>query len=142
MDEPEVIKIFSGNDIILARMRVREMARLKGFDSMGQACISLATSSLAYALGLDRSCQGQIAIDCFRDQGCTGIRVICTKTKATGDDLSSGTFAETRRMVDELKVEMLPSDEVRVIVIKWKDEGHRALASSLDSHHFSESAMH
>jgi len=135
MDEPEVIKILSGNDIILARMRVREVARSKGFDSMGQACISLATSSLAYALGLDRSCQGQIAIDCFRDQGCTGIRVICTKAKAARDDFSSGTFTETRRMVDELKVEALPSDEVRVTVIKWKEE-HRALASSLDSHHF------
>lgn len=132
MNEPRIIEVVSEGDIILARMQVREFARAKGFNIMDQARISLATSSLAYALGLGSTCHGQIVIDCLSEGGDTGLRVVCTRASAATGDLSERAFGDTRRMVDQLTVETLPSNEAQVTVIKWRDKKNGILVSGSD----------
>jgi hypothetical protein len=119
MNETQTIQVMSNHDIIWARMRVREFAREQGFSMVDQARISLATSSLANAMELSHANQGQIVIDCVSDERGTGVRIICKKTYLTGGDPQPLKIGDTRWMVDELNVERLPPNEVRVTVIKW-----------------------
>jgi hypothetical protein len=106
-------------DIITARMKVRKLARAVGLATVDQACISLATSSLAQALGLGEEHPGQIVMDCLNGEECTGVRVVCKKADAATSDLSPRAFEEMRWMVDELTVETLPPNDVQVTLVKW-----------------------
>jgi hypothetical protein len=119
MNETQMIQIFDDHDIIVARLRVREMARAKGFSMMDQARISLAASSLANAMGLTHANRGRIVIDCLDNERGTGIRVVCAKTCPTSGDPSPMQLGDTRWMVDEFNVERLPSNGVRVTIVKW-----------------------
>ena len=122
MGEKRIIEVKCDFDIINARMQVREIARAEGFDIMEQASISLATSSLAYALGLGGIHPGQVAIDCLSDGKGRGVRVIFTRANATADAPLPKKFGDTVRMVDEMTVETLSSGEVKVTVIKWDEK--------------------
>ena len=63
MSKTQTIKVKSMSDIVLARMRVRQMARTAGLGIRDQACIALATSSLAHALRLGGPDEDRIEID-------------------------------------------------------------------------------
>jgi hypothetical protein len=128
MNESQVLALHSESDIIAARLLVRRLARARGFDIADQARISLASSSLAYSLGLGGIVnEGQIAIECLSDGARTGIRVVYTKASSAMFDLALEAFEEMRFMVDELSVERLPGDDLRVTLLKWMgDDGGRA----------------
>jgi hypothetical protein len=128
MNESQVLALHSESDIIAARLLVRRLARARGFDIADQARISLAASSLAYSLGLGGIVnEGQIAIECLSDGARTGIRVVYTKASSAMFDLALEAFEEMRFMVDELSVERLPGDDLRVTLLKWMgDDGGRA----------------
>jgi hypothetical protein len=125
MNESRTITIRSEVDVITARMHVREVARAAGMNLGDQARISLATSSLAHALGIGGRTQGQITIDRTSSGGRTGVRVVCVEKDGALDNLTPGVFGDTRWMVDEMAIEALPSDDpqvargVQVTVIKW-----------------------
>jgi hypothetical protein len=119
MDERQKIEVQTDFDIITARMKVRKLARAMGLKTVDQACISLATSSLAKVLGLGEEHQGQIAMDCLGGEERTGVRVVCTKADAATRDRSPRAFDDMRWMVDELTVETLPPNNVQVTLIKW-----------------------
>lgn len=121
MDNSKTITVQEEFDIISARMYARELARAIGFNLVDQARISLATSSSARALGVDRAARDCITITMERlgNDGRTGVRVICVKPNAEEVNLSSHAFSDMRRMVDELAVETLPPSDVQVTLIKW-----------------------
>lgn len=119
MKENQTIAVRTDFDIITARMKVRKLARAMGLNTVDQACISLATSSLAQALELGEAHQGQIAMDGLGEGERTGVRVICTKTNAAKRDLSPRAFDEMKWMVDELTIETLPPNDIQVTLIKW-----------------------
>jgi hypothetical protein len=107
------------HDIMMARARVRELARRKGLGITDQARISLATSSLADVLGLGTQRQGQIAINSILEDERTGIRVICTAAKDARHTLTPAQLDVHQLLVDELTIETLPSDEVQITLIQW-----------------------
>jgi anti-sigma regulatory factor (Ser/Thr protein kinase) len=121
MYKDQALTIKSKSDIIFARSRVRNLAREQGFNTMDQARISLATSSLANALGMGEKLQDQIIIGCL-DGGArsTGLRVICIKTGGAPDNGEPRAFGDVGLMVDEITVEELPSNDLKVTVIKWQ----------------------
>lgn len=127
MDESDVLSMSKGQtitvqtdfDIIKARMKVRKLARAMGLKTVDQACISMATSSLAQTLGLGEAQQGRIAMDCLGGGEHTGVRVVCTKADAATHDLSPKAFDDMRWMVDELTVETLPPNDLQVTLVKW-----------------------
>jgi serine/threonine-protein kinase RsbT len=119
MKESQIRKICNPSDIIVARMEVREVAREQGFSMVDQARISLAASSLAKALGLGRAHQGQMVIDCVTGERGTGVRVVCSAANGGPDRFSPEALGDTRWMVDELTVERLPAEGVRVTAVKW-----------------------
>ena len=119
MSKGQTLKVQTDFDIITAQMRVRKLAQTIGLNTVDQACISLATSSLAQALGLGEKHQGQIVMDCLNEEEHTGVRVVCTKADAATRDLSPRAFDDMRWMVDELTVEALPSNDVQVTLVKW-----------------------
>ena len=119
MDKSQRVEIQTDFDIITARMKVRKLARAIGFKTVDQACISLATSSLAQALGLGEEHQGQIAMGCLGGEERTGVQVVCIKTDAATHDLSPRAFDDMRWMVDELTVQTLSPTDVQVTLVKW-----------------------
>jgi anti-sigma regulatory factor (Ser/Thr protein kinase) len=117
-------------DVITARMQVRGLARKLGFNLVDQARIALATSSSARALGVDGTRRNQVTITLERldGDGRAGVRVVCVKGDTALGDLSPGAFSDTRRMVDEMAIEVRPPGGVQVTLIKWHDdENSRAL---------------
>lgn len=121
MDKCLILPVHNETDIILARLRVRELARAQGFNVMNQARVSLAASSLARTLGLGGTHRGQITVEGLQDGGrSTGVRVVCTKTDGAEADYGAQTFDDLRLMVDELTVEELPSADLQVTMTKWR----------------------
>jgi hypothetical protein len=119
MDKSQKMQIRTYLDIILARSRVREAARAMGLGTTDQARISLAMSSLAYALGLGEWCQGEIAISCLNGDGRAGVCVTCTTLDGANAGLSSAACRDARLLVDELTVDRLPSSEIQATLIQW-----------------------
>jgi hypothetical protein len=115
----QTITIKNSFDIILARMRVRQWARTTGLGIQDQACIALATSSLAHALKLGEASEGRIDIYCSDEGERSGVRVVCTLANGARCDPVSEAFADTRWMVDDLIIETLPSNEIEITLIKW-----------------------
>ncbi|HSJ58875.1 MAG TPA: ATP-binding protein, partial [Anaerolineae bacterium] len=69
MTDREPIAIQNELDIIEARMHVRKLAREAGLDLFDQARISLATSTMAIILGLEKSGNGSIHLSQLDDGG-------------------------------------------------------------------------
>jgi anti-sigma regulatory factor (Ser/Thr protein kinase) len=119
--DSQTITIKSEADVIMARLQVRNLARESGFNIMDQARISLATSSLAHALGLGGMRRGQITLECMGDgTRSTGVRVVCTKTGGATEKYEPGTFSDVRLMVDQITIEELPSNDLQVTLIKQR----------------------
>jgi hypothetical protein len=119
MSKSQTITIKNSFDIILARMRVRQWARTTGLGIQDQACIALATSSLAHALKLGEASEGCIDIYCSDEGERAGVRVVCTLANHAKTDFVSEAFSDTRWMVDDLIIETLPSNELEITLIKW-----------------------
>jgi hypothetical protein len=121
VNKSQTVTIRGGADIIKARMQVRELARDSGFSTIGQARISMATSSLAYELGLGRTHQGQIVMGRVENGGrAAGLKVVCVKRRGARSEYSSEQLDDVRLMVDQLTVEELPSGDLQVTLVKWR----------------------
>lgn len=107
-------------DIIAARMRVRDQARLMGMDLADQSRISLATSSLAHALNIGEAYTGEIRIETIQNGRRTGLRVICARL-AGAPGVEDRVLGAARWMVDDLQVVHLPPDVLQITLIKWAD---------------------
>lgn len=119
MTEKQTINVQSGSDIITARMKVRQLARARGFGITEQARISLAASSLASSLGLGTKNPGQIIVDCLNQENAIGLRVICIAFNRGDCNHAAEELKSAGWMVDELTVETLPSNDVQITAIQW-----------------------
>ena len=125
MDNRQELAVRRDFDVIVARSRVRDLARWLGLGATDQARISLATSSAARAMGLGaRHCR-HIVLEGLDDGARIGVRVVCTADNGTSGTSDEGTFSGVRLMVDELTVERLSSDEIRATLVQWSKH-HRA----------------
>lgn len=121
MNENAKITIRGHSDIINARMRVRRLARTAGLNTADQARIALATSSLAQTLRMGEKYQGEIAIQSMQGGSKDGVRIVCTIFSAADCEPTLKALKDTKwmLMVDELRVETLPSSNLEVTAIKW-----------------------
>ena len=118
MSEQTVLTVRGEFDIIVARSRVRDLARATGMNTTDQACISLATSSTARALGLGKAHTGQILIEEITAGERAGVRVVCT-TMNGGKNGPSRSIQEARMMTDDLTIEISPENETLITLVKW-----------------------
>jgi anti-sigma regulatory factor (Ser/Thr protein kinase) len=115
------IPIQNESDLIQARLRVREAARRIGLSLMDQSRISMATSSLANALGLglgERSL-GLVTIEKLVEHDKIGLRVTCSRKNTDGFTPPLSYFSHERWMVDEFKLQSVSPDEVEICMTKW-----------------------
>jgi hypothetical protein len=127
MSESQTIIVESKLDVHTARMQVRKRAREMGFDVTTQARVALATSSLAMALRLGETEQGQVVIDCLDSDEGLGMRVACTTGNVAAFNRQSHPLRDVRWLVDELTVDMLGSDGLQVSLVKWLPKRRGAL---------------
>jgi hypothetical protein len=118
MSESQAIEIRTALDIIAARSRVRDLARAVGLGTVGQARISLATSSLARALGMGISHTGQIVATPVNGEGRKGLQVVCMALNGANGE-TPGALNGLEHMVDGLDVVSLPSGQVQATLIQW-----------------------
>lgn len=119
VQEIKSVPIQSRGDVVESRMQVRTLAREAGLDPLDQARISLATSTMAAILGLESATGSRISIEYLQNAGRPGVQVTCTRHGALLHDLASGVLDDTRRMVDDLYVENMPTNGIKVVLIKW-----------------------
>jgi hypothetical protein len=119
-EEPiQTVSIENRSDIMKTRMQVRTLARQAGFDPLDQARISLATSTVAAIMGLEKAGEARIRISYLYNGTREGMQVTCTKEGTPPHDMASGVLDDARRMVDDLIVEVLPREGVKITVRKW-----------------------
>jgi len=119
MSHAQTIRLANETDIVLLRMRVRDLARAVGLNLADQARISLAAGCAAKAIGLGVTHQGQVTIDHYCRGGNVGVRVVCAGKNGKTDG-APGALGDARWMVDELTCETLGASEAQVTLIKWR----------------------
>ncbi|MBN2003899.1 MAG: hypothetical protein JXA21_11125 [Anaerolineae bacterium] len=110
-------------DIIAVRMEVRNLARAVGFNVTDQACISLATSSLAHFLDLGGKYTGTISFGRSNGNPRSGLLVVCVihcdDHGLDPADLNSKRLEKVRWMVDEMDIQALPSNNIQITLVKY-----------------------
>lgn len=120
MDQIGQIDVTTQLHIIAARAEVRNLARDLGFNTMDQARISLATSTLANLLDLAGSCSGTIRYGTQEDDQTPTLHVVCL---AYDGGNGSAHCPDRRRinqlskMLDDISVESTPSHDVQVTMV-------------------------
>lgn len=109
-------------DIVAARMEVRNLARSLGFSVTDQACISLATSTLAHFLDLGGKYDGTISFGLPNGGDPASLKVVCVihcdQHALQPEDLNSKQLEKVRWMVDELDIQTLSSRNIQVTLVK------------------------
>jgi serine/threonine-protein kinase RsbT len=125
------IIINSDLDIVVARLRAREVAKEIGFGTIDQARISLAAGELARVLTRNMSAPGEIVISGIHTDGHLGIQVMSVSPKASGKQLPNAAVAESTlltaenqlssamALVDESVVEDEGEQGTRITLMKW-----------------------
>ncbi len=120
MENNHTIDIRNNVDVIMMRTEVRNTARQLGMGMMDQASISLAASGLAHDLGLGCIQEGLVLIERLEQENRVGLRVICmNKPSHEQSNLTAKALQDAKWMVDEVKVETLPAQVVKVTLVKW-----------------------
>lgn len=121
MSNEQKIAIQSEIDLVTARMKVRDTARRMGMTLADQSRISLATSSLANALGLGKNgrANGSVTIECLQNGNKRGLRIRCLRNESDGYAPPLSYFTNERWMVDELEMSTPSSEQVEVCMTKW-----------------------
>lgn len=123
------IVIHNDLDIIIARLRAREVARELGFSTVDQARISLAAGELARVLAKNLAHQGEIVISGINDDEHLGIQVVCInpgrktvdmpvpELEAKNDPLQA--LSKVTSLVDEHIIENQGDQVTSVTLMKW-----------------------
>ena len=117
----QTITVRDSVDIITARMHVREVARRLGMKLTEQSLISLATSSLANALGLglDNNIIGQITIEDLHNDTGKGLKVVCVRNNWSEYSPPLSYFGNERWMVDEFEMRTPSAGQLEITMTKW-----------------------
>jgi serine/threonine-protein kinase RsbT len=126
-------KIIINNDldIVVARLRAREVAKEIGFGTIDQARISLAAGELARVLTKNTSGPGEIVISGIHTDGHLGIQVISVSPKTADNKVQTVTtpgsalhptnneISGAMALVDEGLVEDEGEQGTRITLMKW-----------------------
>jgi hypothetical protein len=122
MFSDQVVMVNNFVDIIEARMRVRETARRIGMKLTDQFSISLATSSMADAIGLGTETVSiEVVIMCLSKATSAhdGLQISFIYEADHACDLTDSKFLKTRAMVDDFNAHELNDKRLEISMIKW-----------------------
>jgi serine/threonine-protein kinase RsbT len=128
VDTNQRISVHNDLDIIVARLRAREIARTLGFNTIDQARISLAAGELARGLVKNIGQMGEIIISGVKTEEHLGIQVMGVskfntpthmETKPLPARSHNDTLANVLQLVDEGFIEDEGEQETRVTLMKW-----------------------
>jgi len=128
-DRKELAKLPVGRmqDILLARMIVREEAGRMGFCPQALTQIATATSEITRNVVQHARGSGQIRIFEVTDHGCRGLRISVEDAGAGIADVAgvlAGTspgagIAGCRKLMDEFAIRSSPGTGTEVTMVKW-----------------------
>ena len=114
----QTIKVEKDFDIILARSRVRDLARDIGMSTTDQARISLATSAAARAVGLGARHKGEIHVESLDGADGPGVRVVCQVNDSAQQDMATSKLNDAKMMTDELTIERSSTNDILLTMVK------------------------
>jgi hypothetical protein len=116
-----VLTIHNITDIIAIRLEVRKLARRAGLDLASQASIALATSTLAYLLGLENCRFGRVEMRSrvHEDSGFPGVQLALFVPKESAASLTNTSLNEVRWLVDDIELDQSGEDYAAITVVKW-----------------------
>lgn len=119
--ENQAVQVDSEQDIVLVRMEARQIARRAGLNLASQASISLATSSLAYLLGLNAGQSAEFTVTICANDGRSGVQIVYQAEVPENFQICENPFREVSWLVDELRVDMTQPNQLSVTAIKWNE---------------------
>ena len=135
MDAEGIWPIASDRDVVLARQKVRDLAREIGFSSSEMALIATAISELARNI-LQYAGRGEIMLDVLHEGARVGISIIAQDqgpgipdiSLAMQDGYSTGGgmglgLPGTKRLMDEFSLASESGKGTTVIAKKWLSHG-------------------
>jgi hypothetical protein len=120
MDQVGQIDVKTQLHIITARAEVRNLARDLGFNTMDQARISLATSTMANLLDLAGGCSGTIRYGTQEVDQTPILHVVCLVYGGGNGNAhcpDRHRLDQLRKMLDDISVESTPSHDVQVTMV-------------------------
>lgn len=106
-------------DIIVARLRVREIARDMGFGTIDQARISLAASELARVLTQTATQKGEILVSGVQTNGHLGIQVVSIAQQTMTNPADQIPITNVMALVDDGHIDTTNGQTTRVTLMKW-----------------------
>ncbi len=119
MGDKHTVTVGNEADVVMMRVLVRDLARDLGMNMIEQASVSLAASSLAYALGFADKQASHVTIECLKHDGRTGLQITLTKPDCVPEDVSSAKLSDAKWMVDDLLVETPSTQDLQITLVKW-----------------------
>lgn len=106
-------------DIVALRMEVRQMARRAGLGLVGQSSLSLATSNLAYKIGLDSRPGGQVTMNWQQLGTRVGVRLVITIPIRPEEDFLVDLSEDVTLLVDRVEIHTQPENMLVISMVKW-----------------------
>jgi len=130
MFEGEVFPIHNPVDIIALRMGVRQIARQAGLGLVGQSSLSIATSNLAYKVGLDRHAGGRVKVGRQRDGSRVGVRLVMSMPMMPDEMIAPNLSQEMHLLVDKIDIEIMNDNVMVISMMKWEVNDQRTAQAS------------
>ncbi len=120
MFEGEVFPIHNPVDIIALRMGVRQIARQAGLGLVGQSSLSIATSNLAYKMGLDTHTGGRVKVGQQRDGTRVGVRLVMSMPVKPNEKPAPNLSDEVYLLVDKIDIHINSENIMIITMMKWE----------------------
>lgn len=119
--EGQVFPVHNPVDIIALRMEVRQIARRAGLGLVGQSSFSIATSNLAYKIGLDARPGGCVKVGHQQNGTRVGILLMMTLPIHPGEQFAKDLSDEFYMLVDKIDIHTTPENVVIISMVKWEE---------------------
>lgn len=124
MFDGEVFPIHNPVDIIALRMGVRQIARQAGLGLVGQSSLSIATSNLAYKVGLDTHAGGRVKVGRQQDGSRVGVRLVMSMPIMPDEIIAPNLSQEMHLLVDKIDIEIKQDNVMVISMMKWEVNDH------------------
>lgn len=127
--EGKVFPVHTPIDIIALRMEVRHIARQAGLGLVSQSSVSIATSNLAYKIGLDSRPGGYVKVGQQQNGSRVGVRLVMTLPIPPGELVADNLSDDFYLLVDKIDIHTTPDNVIVISMVKWEENSRASIPS-------------
>lgn len=119
--EGQVFPVRTPVDIIALRMEVRRVARQAGLGLVGQSSFSIATSNMAYKIGMDARPGGRVKVGQHQNGTRVGVQLMMTLPVDPGEKFEDDLSDDVSMLVDKIDIHTTPENVMVISMVKWEE---------------------